>query len=57
MGVDASEDGGMLGELMNSVPGIDEATSFGEVIKQVNSLRFDLVIFWYCSNWTHIKTS
>ena len=34
-----------MGDIINSVPGIDEATSFGEVIKMVDSLKFDLVIF------------
>ena len=34
-----------MGDIINSVPGIDEATSFGEVIKMVDNLKFDLVIF------------
>lgn len=45
MGIEDEEGSNMFGEVMNSVPGIDEATSFGEVIKQVNSLKFDVVIF------------
>ena len=32
-------------EFMSSVPGIDEATSFGEVIKSLDTYKFDLVIF------------
>jgi len=32
-------------ELMASVPGIDEATSFGEVIKSLDEYNFDLIIF------------
>ena len=32
-------------EFMGSVPGIDEATSFGEVIKSLDTYKFDLVIF------------
>ena len=31
--------------MMSSMPGIDEATSFGEVIKSLDSYKFDLVIF------------
>lgn len=34
-----------MGDILNSIPGIDEATSFGEVIKMVNDMKFDLVIF------------
>jgi arsenite-transporting ATPase len=34
-----------MNEFLNSIPGIDEAVSFGEIIKQVNDLKFDLVIF------------
>merc|ERR1711976_362180 len=30
---------------MASVPGIDEATSFGEVIKSLDEYNFDLVVF------------
>jgi arsenite/tail-anchored protein-transporting ATPase len=41
-----SEDGeGTMSEIMSSIPGIDEATSFGEVIKMVNEMKFSLVIF------------
>lgn len=32
-------------ELMASVPGIDEATAFGEVIKSLDEYKFDLIIF------------
>ena len=32
-------------DLMASVPGIDEATSFGEVIKSLDEYKFDLIIF------------
>ena len=32
-------------DLMSSVPGIDEATSFGEVIKSLDEYNFDLIIF------------
>lgn len=46
LGVDGSdENGNFLGDIISSVPGIDEATSFGEVIKMVDSLKYDLVIF------------
>lgn len=47
-GVDEEKDGGlssMLSELTNSIPGIDEAMSFSELMKQVQSLDFDVVVF------------
>ena len=39
--------GGMefVKELMASVPGIDEATSFGEVMKNLDDYNFDVIIF------------
>lgn len=43
-GGDAQQDG-FLKDLMTSVPGIDEATSFGEVIKSLDEYKFDLIIF------------
>ena len=36
---------GVLGDLASSIPGIDEAFSFAEILKQVNSLTFDVVVF------------
>lgn len=47
MGIDDSQGGGasFMKEFMSSVPGIDEATSFGEVIKSLDTYKFDLVIF------------
>ena len=40
-------EGGMdfVKELMASVPGIDEATSFGEVMKNLDDYNFDVIIF------------
>jgi len=41
-------DGGIsniMGELSNSIPGIDEAMSFSELMKQVQQLDFDVVVF------------
>lgn len=32
-------------EIMTSVPGIDEATSFGEILKSLDEYKFDLIIF------------
>lgn len=50
MGIDTeeAESGGGLGfirEIMASVPGIDEATSFGEVLKSLDNYNFDLILF------------
>ena len=42
------DDGGlsaMMSELTNSIPGIDEAMSFSELMKQVQQLDFDVVVF------------
>ena len=36
---------GFMKEMMASVPGIDEATSFGEVIKSLDEYNFSLIIF------------
>mmetsp|Transcript_5986 Transcript_5986/g.4261 ORF Transcript_5986/g.4261 Transcript_5986/m.4261 type:complete len:111 (+) Transcript_5986:286-618(+) len=48
-GADSSEEnqGGMnfLKDLTSSVPGIDEATSFGEVMRSLDDYNFDLIIF------------
>jgi len=44
----SEDDGGlsaMMSELTNSIPGIDEAMSFSELMKQVQSLDFDVVVF------------
>ncbi len=48
MGIDGADNGAganFMKEFMGSVPGIDEATSFGEVIKSLDTYKFDLVIF------------
>jgi len=47
-GASDGEDGDSMSfmkDLMASVPGIDEATSFGEVIKSLDEYNFDLIIF------------
>lgn len=44
----ADDDGGltaMMSELTNSIPGIDEAMSFSELMKQVQGMDFDVVVF------------
>ena len=41
----AAESMGFMKDLMASVPGIDEATSFGEVIKSLDEYNFSLIIF------------
>ena len=37
--------GSFLGDLATSIPGIDEAMSFAEVMKQVQSLDYDAIVF------------
>jgi len=37
--------GGMIQDLAFAVPGIDEAMSFAEVLKQVKSLSYDTIVF------------
>ena len=44
----SQEDSGLqslMAELTSSIPGIDEAMSFSELMKQVQSLDFDVVVF------------
>jgi arsenite-transporting ATPase len=36
---------GFLKDLFASVPGIDEATAFGSVMKSLDDYKFDLIIF------------
>jgi arsenite-transporting ATPase len=51
--VDAAEAGAedesgissLMAELTNSIPGIDEAMSFSELMKQVQSMDYDVVVF------------
>lgn len=48
MGIDSEESEGtfsMMKEIMSSVPGIDEAASFGEVLKSLDNYNFDVIIF------------
>lgn len=45
---EVEEDGGLssfMAELTNSIPGIDEAMSFSELMKQVQNLDYDVVVF------------
>merc|ERR1711971_951693 len=35
----------LMAELTSSIPGIDEAMSFSELMKQVQSLDYDVVVF------------
>ncbi|KAL1998039.1 hypothetical protein VTN02DRAFT_147 [Thermoascus thermophilus] len=37
--------GGMMQDLAFSIPGVDEAMSFAEVLKQVKSLSYDVIVF------------
>ena len=34
-----------MSEIMGSIPGIDEATSFGQILKSLDQYNFDLIIF------------
>lgn len=36
---------GFMTEIMGSIPGIDEATSFGQIMKSLDQYNFDLIIF------------
>mmetsp|Transcript_31597 Transcript_31597/g.30908 ORF Transcript_31597/g.30908 Transcript_31597/m.30908 type:complete len:198 (+) Transcript_31597:325-918(+) len=51
MGIETEDGGdsgigyGFLKELMSTIPGIDEAASFGEVMKSLDNYNFDLIIF------------
>ena len=54
LGLDSGDGGAgasFMKEFMGSVPGIDEATSFGEVIKSLDTYKFDLVI---SVSYTHL---
>ena len=42
---DSSSGFGFIKEIMASVPGIDEATSFGEVLRSLDNYNFDLILF------------
>lgn len=43
---DETESGGnFMSEFMKAMPGIDEATAFGEVLNQIDKYSYDLVIF------------
>lgn len=44
---DVLDDGskGILSELASSIPGIDEAMSFAELMKQVSSMDYDTIVF------------
>eukprot|EP01023_Acetabularia_acetabulum_P038037 TRINITY_DN3633_c0_g1_i1.p1 TRINITY_DN3633_c0_g1~~TRINITY_DN3633_c0_g1_i1.p1 ORF type:complete len:353 (-),score=82.88 TRINITY_DN3633_c0_g1_i1:1325-2383(-) len=44
-GGEAEGIGNFVNELANSIPGIDEAMSFGEVIRQVKSLDYETIVF------------
>jgi arsenite-transporting ATPase len=39
------QQGGLVQELASSIPGIDEAMAFAQLVKQVNSLEFETVVF------------
>ena len=35
----------LIGDLSTSIPGIDEAMSFSELMKQVQDMEYDVVVF------------
>lgn len=41
----APQEGGMLQELTSSIPGIDEAMSFAELMKQVQTMEYETIVF------------
>jgi arsenite-transporting ATPase len=41
----AQQSKGFMQEILGSIPGIDEATAFGQVLKSLDSYKFDLIIF------------
>ncbi|EKX50477.1 hypothetical protein GUITHDRAFT_66986, partial [Guillardia theta CCMP2712] len=40
-----AQSSGLLSSLSTSIPGIDEAISFGELLRQVHSLEYDCIVF------------
>jgi arsenite-transporting ATPase len=45
MGTPDESSKNLLSEIINSVPGIDEAMSFGELMKNVQEMAFSIIIF------------
>lgn len=45
MGTPDESSKSLIAEMINSVPGIDEAMSFGELMKNVQSMAFSVIIF------------
>jgi len=41
----AAEQGGIMAELTSSIPGIDEAMSFAELMKQVQTMEYQVIVF------------
>lgn len=45
-GVPGAEDqGNLMAELTSSIPGIDEAMSFAELMKQVQTMEYSVIVF------------
>ena len=44
-GEETESGGNFMSEFMKAMPGIDEATAFGEVLNQIDKYNYDLVIF------------
>lgn len=45
MGTEIEEAGSFLSDISSSIPGIDEAMSFAEVMKQVQSMDYSVIVF------------
>ena len=56
MGAGSDEGGSsFMKDIMASVPGIDEATSFGEVIKSLDEYKFHLYLISIIKIGIHVK--
>ena len=45
MGVETSGAGSLMSDVVAAIPGIDEAASFGVILREIRTFDFDLVVF------------